>query len=77
MSTPEHYDLNGGADALDVMQGCMTPEQYVGFLKGNVVKYAIRLGRKGGPADWIVDAGKLADYASRYAAAISKQNRRD
>ena len=70
MSTPEHYDL-GGIDALDVMRGCMTEEEYRGFLKGNCVKYAVRLGRKGGgPMDWAEDAGKLADYAGRYAASV-------
>ena len=67
MSTPEHYDLGGGTDALDVMRGCMTEEQYVGFLRGNVIKYAVRLGRKDSLES---DAAKLVDYAEKLAAAI-------
>ena len=30
----------------DVMQAVLTPEEFVGFLKGNVIKYSLRAGRK-------------------------------
>ena len=72
MSTPQHYNLGDGHDGMDVLRGCMTRQEFVGFLKGNAVKYAIRLGRKGDPSDWITDAGKLADYATRYAEEIAR-----
>lgn len=31
----------------EVMQSLLTPEEFRGFLKGNVIKYAMRQGRKG------------------------------
>ena len=30
-----------------VMQAVLTTEEFVGFLKGNVIKYSMRAGRKG------------------------------
>ena len=35
----------------DVMQAVLTPEEFVGFLKGNVIKYSLRAGRKDGSDD--------------------------
>ena len=42
------------------MQRLMTHEQFIGFLWGNVIKYALRLGHKD---DAKSDAGKLAQYS--------------
>ena len=64
MTAPEHYDLGEGRDALDVMRACMGPGEYRGFLRGNVLKYAIRLGRKD---DAAADSLKLLEYAERLA----------
>ena len=30
----------------EVMQSVMTQEEFIGFLKGNIIKYAMRQGRK-------------------------------
>lgn len=35
----------------DVMEAVLTPEEFRGFLRGNVVKYAMRAGRKEGSDD--------------------------
>lgn len=42
------------------MQANMTPEEFRGFLKGNIIKYACRCGRKD-------DALKEAEKIKRYA----------
>ena len=68
--TPDHYKLGQSIDTLDLMRGCMTREQYIGFLRGNVIKYAVRLGRKGDAETVKSDAQKLADYANRLASLI-------
>jgi hypothetical protein len=34
-----------------VMEAVLTPEEFRGFLKGNVIKYAMRAGRKEGSND--------------------------
>ena len=40
-----------------VMQALLTPEEFRGFLKGNMIKYAMRQGKKDSP-----DAGKYRHY---------------
>ena len=34
-----------------VMEAVLTPEEFRGFLKGNIIKYAMRAGRKEGSDD--------------------------
>lgn len=58
---PAHYELANGMDALDVMRASFTPDMYMGFLVGNVIKYALRFRRKG---QLVSDVDKLADYAA-------------
>jgi hypothetical protein len=49
---PAHY---GGADnpyeVIKVLEAWLTPEQFRGFLKGNIVKYVARADKKGGRED--------------------------
>jgi len=35
----------------DVMESVLTHEEFIGFLKGNVIKYSMRAGRKEGSDD--------------------------
>jgi hypothetical protein len=42
----------------EVMEAVLTPEEFRGFLKGNVIKYSMRAGRKEGSDD----AGKAMHY---------------
>ena len=41
-----------------VMEAVLTHEEFVGFLKGNIIKYSLRAGRKDGSDD----AGKAEHY---------------
>ncbi len=44
-----------------VMEAVMTPEEFVGFLKGNIIKYSMRQGRKEGSDD----ANKALHYLQK------------
>ena len=44
-----------------VMEAVLTPEEFQGFLKGNIIKYSLRAGRKDGTDD----AGKARHYAQK------------
>lgn len=57
-----HY-LDMPMQPWDVMQAVLTPEEFRGFLKGNVIKYAMRQGKKDGTDD----AGKAQHYAQKLA----------
>lgn len=46
----------------DVMEVLLTHEEFVGFLKGNIVKYSLRAGRKEGASD---DADKARHYMQK------------
>ena len=42
----EYYDA-GGIEVQDIIKAKLTPEQYEGFLLGNVMKYSLRMNFKG------------------------------
>lgn len=44
-----------------VMEAVLTPEEFRGFLKGNIIKYAMRAGHKAGSDD----AGKALHYRQK------------
>jgi hypothetical protein len=46
----DHY-LNLGIQPWDAMRAWMTPEEFQGFLRGNVIKYIARFEAKGGVED--------------------------
>jgi hypothetical protein len=46
----------------EVMEAILTPEEFRGFLRGNIIKYSMRQGRKG---DASQDAGKARHYAAK------------
>ena len=41
-----YYDA-GGIETLDIIKAKLTPEQYRGFLLGNIIKYSCRVNHKG------------------------------
>ena len=46
----------------NVMQAVLTPAEFQGFLKGNIIKYALRSGKKAGASD---DGEKAKHYAQK------------
>jgi hypothetical protein len=58
---PKHYRLFPDSDkeAIDVIRFCLTPEEYRGYLKGNELKYRLRIGKKDDP---IKELNKIQDY---------------
>lgn len=57
ISQPKHYTV-GGFEAIDVVRAKLTHEEFVGFCKGNVLKYLMRANYKEhhdkdiGKAEW-------------------------
>lgn len=45
----------------EVMEAVLTKEEFIGFLKGNALKYSMRAGRKEGSDD----AGKARHYMQK------------
>lgn len=61
VNSPSHYTI-GGIETIDYIKAKLTPEEYVGYLKGNVIKYTSRAGNKD---DTIQDLEKAQWYMNR------------
>jgi hypothetical protein len=47
VSQPDHY-CQGGIECIDAIEAALTPEEFRGFCKGNVIKYVWRERHKAG-----------------------------
>jgi hypothetical protein len=55
VNNPVHYDLFPNQQSIDLIEKCLTPEEFEGFLKGNCLKYRIRAGKKDGQLQQDID----------------------
>lgn len=58
-----HYK-NMSIEPWELMESLLEPEEFIGFLKGNVMKYALRDGKKEGATK---DAEKARHYMAKLA----------
>lgn len=64
VSSPSHYN-HSGIEAISAIEASMSPEEFQGYLKGNILKYVWRYKYKGKPledlkkAEWYLQ--KLID----------------
>jgi hypothetical protein len=61
-----HYK-DMGVQPWDLMEAVLTHDEFVGFLKGNCIKYAMRAGRKDSD-----DAGKFRHYKLKLEEVLGK-----
>jgi hypothetical protein len=54
----------------DAMESWLTPEEFRGFLRGNIIKYAARANAKGG----IEDIKKARHYADKLIQFMEAKN---
>lgn len=50
VNNPPHY-TGGEVECIDAIRSALTPEEFRGYAKGNVMKYVFREGLKGGDED--------------------------
>ncbi len=58
---PEHYN-NGSMECIDAIKGMLTHDEYIGYLRGNALKYQWRCRYKGKPVE---DLRKARWYEER------------
>jgi len=56
---PEYYSKNGLSPLEAFEGGLLSKDEYIGFCKGNVIKYTVRAGHKD---DASIDIDKAIDY---------------
>ena len=49
VSSPRHYHVLPGVEVIDIIKARLSPEEYRGYLKGNILKYHLRADYKGAP----------------------------
>jgi len=59
---PSHYEGKDGVDVIEFLYQQLPFEEFKGFMKGNMIKYPVRSGRKD---DEIEDIKKARNYADR------------
>ena len=62
----QHYK-EMGMQPWDVMEAVLTHEEFIGFLKGNIIKYSMRQGKKDSD-----DAGKARHYKMKLAEVVKQ-----
>lgn len=65
--TATHYQVCR-MQPIEIMQDVMRPEEFIGFLRGNVIKYALRMGHKDVKDER--EAGKIEQYAKWLRQAL-------
>jgi len=67
VNAPQHY-LHGKKETIDVINDCMTGDEFHGYLKGNILKYVSRYKFKGEP---LADLQKASWYLNRLIKEVS------
>ena len=66
VNKPPHYN-NGDIECIDAIKAMLTKEEYIGYLRGNTLKYRWRMWYKGKP---IEDLSKAAWYDEKLLKAV-------
>lgn len=69
VNNPRHYTV-GGYESLDVLRAKLSPEEYRGFCKGNILKYIMRANYKGHHDQ---DCDKALFYAKELSNALESK----
>lgn len=69
INSPGHY-ADSTIECIDAMEAMMTPEQFIGYLRGNVFKYQWRYEKKNG----IEDLKKAQWYLERLTEKVAEKN---
>lgn len=69
INSPNHY-ADSTIECIDAMEAMMTPEQFIGYLRGNVFKYQWRYEKKNG----IEDLKKAKWYLERLTEKVAEKN---
>ena len=65
VNRPEHYN-NGSMECIDAIKGMLTHDEYIGYLRGNAMKYQWRCRYKGKPIEDLRKAGWYGERLMNY-----------
>lgn len=68
INKPQHYQSKSGLECIDVIEAQLSDEEFVGYLRGNAIKYQWRMMKKHERP--VRDAGKLQFYVNKLMEAL-------
>jgi hypothetical protein len=71
VNNPSHY-TNGEIECIDAIKASMSRESFLGFLKGNIIKYMWRYEKKVNPLE---DVKKAGWYREKLEKELSNESR--
>jgi hypothetical protein len=72
VNKPAHYNLPDGIECIDYIEQNLTPVEFKGYCKGNVIKYVHRESYKGKPLEDMLKAQWYLDRAIQTMKEIHK-----
>lgn len=70
----DHY-RRGTVQPIDFFESSFTPDEYRGYLKGNIIKYVSRYRYKGKPIDDLEKAKTYLDWLLEFEAKEGKDDK--
>lgn len=52
---PKHYQMCG-IETITIIASCMTESEWLGYCRGNIIKYRLRAGKKGDATECLAKA---------------------
>ena len=77
--TNNYYDKHyqGDIQPIEVMQALFTPEELIGFIKGNILKYALRAGKKDAMDKEFAKIKRYAEWGELVSLGVKINPRED
>ena len=64
--SPKHYQLFPNTEVIDVMKMVLSSTEYIGYLKGNILKYKLRAGEKDNALQDLAKAKKYQEFLEEF-----------
>jgi len=78
VNNPEHYN-NGAVECIEAIEAMLTDDEYIGYLRGNSMKYRWRMRYKGKPIEDLEKAGwyekRLLNFLKENKSVLGSQSR--
>ena len=68
VNSPPHY-VSGGIETIDFIKAKLSYKEYLGYLRGNIIKYWSRVGLKGSS---LKDVKKAQYYTNEYVSTVEQ-----
>jgi hypothetical protein len=69
---PQHYGGDTVYETIKVLEAMLTPEQFIGFCRGNAIKYQSRAGKKGDVIEDLKKAKFYTDYEADFRERLKR-----